>query len=288
MTYDPHADYLKQTQQHFGAAPGSYPAVGAPGAAVSAFEHQNIALLPGEESLFAADFTASPILRHIKSGLVVTRDRVAVRHPQYIFFFIKSGHAETSVPIDKVSSITTGRLLSPRRVRGALLTGVAGLMVMMFGASLGAMMGAIGILGLLLALLLFAFAGLQMWLARGLALTLGDIGGGHVRVDVDKAEYQNMLTAATLIQRLVIAAAGGGSGADTATVAAPVVTPTPPAPVVTPTPAATPVVPTPPAPAPSPQLAPPSLPVMPEPTARHGQHSAPEPRNAPPPSIFRQ
>lgn len=289
MTYDPHADYLKQSQQHYGGTAGSYPThapMGAPGGAVSAFEHQNIALLPGEESLFAADFTASPILKHIKSGLVVTRDRVTVRHPQYIFFFIKSGHAESSIPIGKISSVTNGRLLSSSRVKAALFAGMLGVFVMMFGASLSAMAGFIGILGILLALVLFAFAGLQAWLARGLALTVSDVGGGHVRVDVDKIEYQNMLTASTLIQRLVVGAGSAGNGeaeSISATAAATVQ-----APIVAPAPVSAPVVP--PAPSPSPHLAPPSLPVMPESTGRHGQHSAPPsaPGNTPPPSIFRQ
>jgi hypothetical protein len=162
-------------------------------------EHQNIHLLPNETSLFAADFTPSPLLRHIKTGLVVTRDRVIVRDPQYMFLIIKVGHAESSVPIRHISEVTVGRVLSPRHVRAALICGVSGLFVMMTGSAFGPL----AIFGILMGLVLLGFAAFQAWLARGLALTIAHTGGGALRVDVDKLEFDDMLRAGAVVQELV-------------------------------------------------------------------------------------
>lgn len=204
MNHNPHADYLCQAEQHFDASTaGPVPLGARASAAPSAYEHQNIPLLPGEESLFAADFTASPLLRHIKTGLVVTRDRVVVRDPQYMLFVIKVGHAESSIPIKQVCSVTIGRLLSQRSVLYAALTGLFGFLMLMSALPMMTM-SFLGPLLFLIALALLAFAAFQAWMARGLALMVSHAGGGTNRVDADKAEYQDMLQAATLIQQLVV------------------------------------------------------------------------------------
>ena len=214
MNPDMHADYRRQAEQHFGgAAPNREPATPrtvSPTSAPSAYEHRNIALLPGEEPLYAADFTPSPILRHIKTGLVVTADRVAVRYPQYMFFVIRVGHAESSAPIRQVCSVTTGRQLSQRRVMYAGVAGLFGFFMLM--SSLSAMgFGFMGPLMLLFSLALLAFAAFQAWMARGLALIVAHGGGGTLRVDLDKAEYQDMLTADGLIQQLMVNASRAAS-----------------------------------------------------------------------------
>lgn len=166
------------------------------------FEHQDIALLPGEQSLFAADFTASPILRHIKTGVVVTRERVVMRYPQYILLFIRVGHAESSCPIRKLSKVTVGRTLSRIRVFKALLFGGIGAMATMSGlASLT--ISAIGALMMLVGLALLGVAAFQLWMARSLGLTVTNDGGSILHVDVEKAEYQDMVTAGQLIQELI-------------------------------------------------------------------------------------
>ena len=244
MKPDPHADYRRQADQHFGSA------------AKQVHEHRNIALLPGEEPRFAADFTPSPLLRHIKAGLVVTGDRVIVRYPQYMLFVIRVGHAESSIPIKHVCSVTTGRQLSQRRVMYGGIAGVSGLFLLMSSLPMLAMSFLAAIM-LLFALVLLAFAALQAWLARGLALIVGHGGGGAIRVEVDKAEYQDMLEADRLIQRLVVEAARPVATEAHRTPQYPV---TPP---YTPPPAPQPVTPPPPAPAPEPAsqqpAAPPSI-----------------------------
>ncbi|MGE2716261.1 hypothetical protein ACQI4L_19580 [Mycolicibacterium litorale] len=191
MNPEAHADYRRQTAQQFGTD--------------TTREHHNIALLPGEESLFAADFTPSPLLRHIKTGLVVTGDRIVVRHPQYMLFVIRVGHAESAIPIRQVANTVVGRQLSQRRVMYAVVSGFLGLS--MLTSSVSAMGGFLGLLMLLLAFALLGFAAFQAWLARGLALMVTHTGGGTVRVEVDKAEYERMLGADSVIQQLTVAAA---------------------------------------------------------------------------------
>ncbi|OBF29128.1 hypothetical protein [Mycobacterium sp. ACS4331] len=241
------------------------------GGYTGAREHENIHLLPGETRLMGADFTASPLLRHIKTGLVITHDRVVARYPQYMFFIIKVGYAESSIPIQQVCEVTTGRLLSRRRVRMALFSALGALFVLMSTASLG---GPFGIIGFLIALVLLAFAALLAWLARGLALTVGHSGSGEIRVDVDGLEFDAMLQAGRLIQQLVL-------DRDAATP----VRQTPPV-VHTPSPA--PAVSQAFAPAPSVVEAPPawSRPTVPAPTPVPPQPQAAQ-SSPPPPSIWR-
>jgi hypothetical protein len=204
MNPNGHADYLRQAEQHFGAgtAPSnSRPVAGTTGTTGTS-EHQNIALLPGEDSLFAGDFTPSPLLRHIKTGLVITGERVIVRHPQYLLFVIRVGHTESSTPLRHVSSTTVGRQLSQRRVLSAAVAGFVGFM--MLTSSFGMMgMGPLGPLLLLIALGLLGFAAFQLWMARGLALIVTHSGGGALRVDVDKVEYPHMREAESIIQQLI-------------------------------------------------------------------------------------
>lgn len=204
MNPNGHADYLRQAEQHFGAGtppPNARPAGGTTGATGTS-EHQSITLLPGEDPLFAGDFTPSPLLRHIKTGLVVTGERVIVRHPQYLLFVIRVGHTESSTPLRHVSSTTVGRQLSQRRVLSAAVAGFVGFM--MLTSSFGMMgMGPLGPLLLLVAFGLLGFAAFQLWMARGLALIVTHSGGGALRVDVDKVEYPHMLEAESVIQQLL-------------------------------------------------------------------------------------
>lgn len=195
MNPNGHSDYRRQAEQHFGVGTST------PGATGTS-EHQNIALLPGEDSLFAGDFTPSPLLRHIKTGLVVTGERVIVRHPQYMLFVIRVGHTESSTPLRHISSTTVGRQLSQRRVLTAAVAGFVGFT--MLTSSFG-MMGAgpLGALLLLFSLGLLGYAAFQLWMARGLALIVTHSGGGALRVDVDKVEYPHMLEAERSIQQLV-------------------------------------------------------------------------------------
>ncbi len=204
MTHSGHGGYHGPTQQHFvqgqsAQIPGQ---LGYGPSPVAPPEYTNVALLPGEQTLFAGDFTASPILRHIKTGVVVTRERIIVRQPQYLFYFVKTGYAESSSPLRQLSQLTTGRLLSPWRVRAAVITGGAGFFVLMMGMSMPGAIG--GILAILVALVLLAVAGLQAWLARGLGMTVQHTGGGHLHVEVQKAEFPDILSAAGLIQQLMI------------------------------------------------------------------------------------
>ncbi len=239
-------------------------------------EHENIQLLPGEIRLMGADFTPSPLLRHIKTGLVITRDRVIARYPQYMFLIIKVGYAESSIPITQVCEVTTGRLLSQRRIRAALFSAIGALFILMSTASLG---GPFAIIGFLIALVLLAFAALLAWLARGLALTVGHSGSGEIRVDVDGREFDAMLQAGRLIQQLVL-------DRDAAT---PVRQTPSPSPFVGQTPSPAPVVSQPFSPAPSVGEAPsawrPPVPA-PAPAPAPPQPQAPQ-SSPPPPSIWR-
>lgn len=230
MTHSGHESYHSAAQQHFAQGqsaqiPGQLSYGPAP---VAPPEYTNVALLPGEQTLFAGDFTASPILRHIKTGVVVTCERIIVRQPQYLFYFLKTGYAESSSPLRQMSQLTTGRLLSAQRVRSAVIAGGAGFFVLMMGAPMLGAIGMVGTLAILVGLVLLAFAGLQAWLARGLGLTVQHAGGGHLHVEVQKAEFAHLLSAAGLIQQLMInpgATPTGDSEATTKIPADPTVSP---------------------------------------------------------------
>ena len=184
-------------------SPG-FPVLTLAGAAPSGdFEHQDIALLAGEDSLFAADFTASPILRHIKTGVVITQPRVVMRYPQFILGVIRVGHAESSCPLGKLSKVTVGRTLNRSRFLKALLFGGFGAMMTVTGIG-SAAISPIGILMLLIGLVLLGIGAFQLWMARSLGLTVCNDGGTILHVDVERAEYQDMLTAGQLIQELML------------------------------------------------------------------------------------
>jgi hypothetical protein len=169
-------------------------------------EYQNIPLLPGEEILFAGDFTPSPIIRSAKSGVVVTRERVAVVHPQHIFLFFKVGQAVSSTPMEDVCEVTVGRLLSVSHVRMALIFGFLGLFLLLSGGLAGSSIGLLG------AIVLFPIAGVQMWLARRLGLTVCHRGGRTLSVEGEAIEHQAMVAAADIIQQLMVGQRPGKPG----------------------------------------------------------------------------
>jgi hypothetical protein len=174
-------------------------------------EFQNIALLPGEEVVFAADFTPHPILRSQKAGLLVTRQRVAVLHPQHIFLFFRVGQLMSSSPIESICEVSVGRLLSRHHLRMAMIFAFSGLFIFMFFGAGGGMIGAgvMSALSILIALMLFGAAAFQIWMARSLGLTVQHFGGGTLGVGVDSAEHQAMVHAAKVIQQLMVDARSG-------------------------------------------------------------------------------
>jgi hypothetical protein len=163
----------------------------------SVAEYEKINLLAGERTLFAQDFTPHQILRHIKSGLVVTQDRVVFREPQHLLVFINVGHVECSTPISAISSVTTGSHLNSRRLMFAAGAGFIGL----YGLT---MSGFLGALSALFAVLMLAFAAFLVWSARSLASTIRNFGGGTVVVEVDSTEREAMFAAAHAINELLI------------------------------------------------------------------------------------
>ncbi len=167
-------------------------------------EVANIALLPGENRLFAADFTPHAIFRHRKNGLLVTDQRVATIHPQYIFWFIRVGQGISAMPHDRVSQVTNGRVLDRGNIRMALIFAVVGFFFLVSGSGMAAYGAAVGVLMLLVMLICFALAGFQLWLARQIVLSVGNVGGGDLTVAVDSAEQQHMLAAAAMIEQLAL------------------------------------------------------------------------------------
>ncbi|MCW2625569.1 MAG: hypothetical protein JWR48_2291 [Mycobacterium sp.] len=163
--------------------------------------YQEIPPLAGEQVIFAADFTPSPILRNNKSGLIITSERVAVLHPQHVFLFFQVGQTVSSAPISKLAEVTVGRLLSRSHLRSAIFAGFIGLFALTMQSTLDAIMGPLSILVVLLA---FGVAAFQLWLARHLGMTVQHAGGGTLSVRADRAEHQMLLAAADLTQQLMI------------------------------------------------------------------------------------
>jgi hypothetical protein len=159
--------------------------------------YQSIPPLAGEQIIFAADFTSSPILSNSKSGLVVTPERIAVVHPQHVFVFFQVGHSVSSSSIDKLAEVSVGRLLSRSHLRNAsvaALVGFAALVMAMFGETTY----------FLFSLLAFGVAAFQLWLARHLGLTVQHVGGGKLSVRCNRDEYQSLLAASDVVQQLMI------------------------------------------------------------------------------------
>jgi predicted permease len=168
-------------------------------------EFQNIPILAGEQIVYAADFTPSPILRSNKSGLVITQQRIAVLHPQYVFLFFKVGHVLASSPIQTICEVSVGRQLSRHHLRRAMYAAFVGLFLM-FSAATGGMLGlGFGAISVLMAFALFGVAAFQLWLARRLGLTVRNWGGGTLEVGVDPSEYQAMQIAAEAVQQVMLA-----------------------------------------------------------------------------------
>ncbi len=167
-------------------------------------EFQNIPLFPGEQVVFAADFTPSPILRANKSGLVVTKQRVAVVHPQHVFVFFKVGDAVHSSPIAAIAEVTVGRLVSQRRLRLAIFAGLFGTFLLFSAAGGLSGGGAFGSIGILFAFACYGAAAFQLWLARHLGLSVRNFAGGTLSVAADSTEYQAMMQAANAIQQLIL------------------------------------------------------------------------------------
>jgi hypothetical protein len=163
--------------------------------------YQDIPQLTGEQVIFAADFTPSPILRNNKSGLIITGDRVAVLHPQHIFLFFQVGHSVSSVPIDKLAEVTVGRLLSRSHVMIGSFAALVGVYFLATQVMISAMMSP---LSLLIVLLAFAVAAVQLWMARHLGMTVQHAGGGTLTIRADRVEHQMLLAAADLTQQLMI------------------------------------------------------------------------------------
>jgi hypothetical protein len=159
--------------------------------------YHSIPPLAGEQIVFCADFTSSPLLSNSKSGLVLTPERVAVVHPQHVFTLLHVGDSVSSSPIDKLAEVSVGRLLSHAHVRNAVVAALAGL-----GGLVMAMLGEGTYF--LFALLAFAVAALQLWLARQLGLTVQHVGGGRLGVRCTRDEYPTLLAAADILQQLMI------------------------------------------------------------------------------------
>jgi hypothetical protein len=162
-------------------------------------EYDNVALLPGEQVAYAADFTPHRLRPDIKSGFVVTKDRIVVRHPQHIFLFIPAGYVETSTPLGAVAAVSTGSHLSEQRVMAGSICVLVGIAALTSGlAAGGGFMAAI-------AVVLLGVAAYLFWSARTLGMTVRNVGGSHVAVQVDGEERSTILAAATAVQQQVSA-----------------------------------------------------------------------------------
>jgi hypothetical protein len=163
--------------------------------------YQEIPPLAGEQVIFAADFTPSPILRNNKSGLIITSERLAVLHPQHVFLFFQVGQIVSSTPIDKLAEVTVGRLMS----RSHLMIGIFAAFIGVYFLFTEVMLsGETSPFSLLIVLVAFAVAAFQLWLARHLGMTVQHAGGGTLSVRADRAEHQMLLAAADLIKQLMI------------------------------------------------------------------------------------
>jgi hypothetical protein len=162
--------------------------------------YQSVPPLAGEQVIFAADFTSSPILTNNKSGLLITPERLAVVHPQHVFVVFQVGQTISSSPIDKLAEVTVGRLVSQSNVRAASVAALLGFALL----SMGSIMGAAGGSSVFLALILFGVAAIQVWLARHFGLTVQTVGGGRLAVRAQRDEYQALLAAADILQQLIV------------------------------------------------------------------------------------
>lgn len=135
-----------------------------------------VALVPGENVLYQAEFTPHPFLRHVKTKLVITDRRVIARRPLTWFLFFRKGFHQSSCPLEHVSQFSYGdRRYGARLVFGTLLC--------------------LTIVGLPIGIYL-------IMAARVIALSFHGTGGGHVLAEADPRELHLVESAARAIDAI--------------------------------------------------------------------------------------
>lgn len=80
------------------------------------FYDSGIFLLPDEEQVHTALFTPQFLLPHLTSRLVLTKERLLVRHPHTAFVLFPVGYAVSVATLNKIEQVNVGTVMRPGRV----------------------------------------------------------------------------------------------------------------------------------------------------------------------------
>ncbi|WP_192497482.1 MULTISPECIES: hypothetical protein [unclassified Corynebacterium] len=115
----------------------------------------DILLTPGEKGVFSQQFSPNLVLFWLKTNIVVTNRRIAVKAPNTILGIIPLGYQENSMPIGSVAGVNASIKVQAGRFITFLLLG---LMLLVFGFLAMGSNGAAGFFLILLAIMLLAIA----------------------------------------------------------------------------------------------------------------------------------
>jgi len=139
-----------------------------------------VPLVQGEKLLFRAEFTPHPILRHLKTKLVITDRRVVTRQPMTWFVFFRKGFHQSACPLEHISQFSYGDRNHGRR----LVTGIL-LCLTLFGLPMGVY---------------------YLLTLRSITLSIRATGAGLVMTEADRKELPMVEAAARVIDAILYAA----------------------------------------------------------------------------------
>ncbi|TSD99316.1 hypothetical protein FOS14_13290 [Skermania sp. ID1734] len=165
-------------------------------------ELQNVAIMPGENVRFAAEFHPHLILKHLSHAVVVTDRRAVVRSPHTIFGIIPHGYVEQTAPLSAISEFNSGKVLS-----GSKLSSGALYVLLAFGSLYAAV--AMTPIAVLLFIPFSAIAAYKFFTANNIGFVFRNHGAGQIVASAGTSEGQLVEDGKRIITELLY---GGGTG----------------------------------------------------------------------------
>ncbi len=151
--------------------------------------------LPNERVLLHSEFSPHLILKHLKTTMILTDQRVYVHEPHTVLGFIPYGGHQQSAPLERIADVYSGDTTSTRRamIGGGIV--LLGLYTLLAGGYLGG--AGAGLVGLIIAAI-----GVAVFLtARTIGISVRSSGGGALVAhggSADRAAADRMHAAVTI------------------------------------------------------------------------------------------
>lgn len=159
----------------------------------------NIHLTPGEKGLYRRSFRPNLILFWLRTTILVTNKRIAVKYPNTILGVIPLGFEDRSMPIGSVAGLDTSLRVKAGQV-------IAGFFVAVLGVVLMGQVGSAIFYGLVLLLIgvLVLLSGITS------SLSVMNNGGGTVETTVSIAERAGLDSFRNRATEIIFSASAGG------------------------------------------------------------------------------